>query len=1040
MTLAVRFGEWLIIRFPLSNFPLPLMFLKYREAQFPQFIVITLCALSGTHLAHAASATWNGATSSSWSASTNWSASPGPGTGNTATFDNSTAGAAQTIITGSITIASILFNTSSAAAYTLGGASAGMGQITLNDGGSIAVNSSITRSQTVNANLVLGTNAGTSSYSLTNNSTSAGQLLNFAGTIGSGQRSKGSNPKILVLGGIGDGLISGVISGNGSGSGSSETAQVDVTKIGHGTWTFSGVNTYTGLTDIRAGTLAYGVNNALANGAVQVSGGTLDLRTFSDTIGAVTLASGSIMGSTGVLTGSSYALQSGEIGVILGGAGALNKTTSGTVILSGANTYTGLITVTGGILRATTKANALGTSGATLKLAGGILELANDTGLNFARNTTLTADSSIVSDVGSFGCAGVTHTLGTLAITGQTLSIGVGANVGSAIAGITFGAVAVNGAAVTTTFNVASGALLTLGAITPASGGSKVIAFGGDGDATVNGVIYDAAGGSTVSVTKSGIGVLILSSANLYEGSTTLSAGVIRVKNKTALGTTSAGTTVADGAALEIDGTAGNLTNIADALTLKGAGISSGGALRNVAGNNTYTGAVTLGSASRINSDSGILTINSTGSLTGNFGLTFGGAGSIILSDAFAPVSTAQTLTKDGVGKLTLNAASSHTGLTTVGSGTLEYGVSNALCSGGLTVSGGTLDLKTFSDTVGAVVLSSGNITGTTGVLTGKSYDVRSGSITANLAGGGALTKSTAGTVILVGSNTYSGGTQLGEGVLALGSAGALGSTGSIGFGSGTLQFSSNNITDYSNRFSTAAGQVYRFDTNGRNVTFSTGLVSSGGTLTKVGTGSLTISGISTYSGKTIVSGGTLAIGASGSIANTAEVSLDGGNLNVAAKANASLGSGQSLTGSGSVTGDLTIHGTLGIGSLLGTIAFDHNLALQSGSISNFDFSSGGFGIGTYDLAKGGLSKTVSFGGTLNLFFKAGETFSHDTSVKIFDFGHYEGAFSAVNVTGLASDHTAIFDSRTGIVTVVPEPKAALMVGLGILILCIRRR
>ena len=355
-------------------------------------------------------------------------------------------------------------------------------------------------------------------------------------------------------------------------------------------------------------------------------------------------------------------------------------------------------------------------------------------------------------------------------------------------------------------------------------------------------------------------------------------------------------------------------------------------------------------------------------------------------------------------------------------------------------VSGGTLDLKTFSDTVGAVILSSGNITGTTGVLTGTSYDVRSGSITANLACGGALTKSTAGTVILVGSNTYSGGTQLDAGVLALCSAGALGSAGSIGFGGGTLQFSSDNITDYSNRFSTAAGQAYSLDTNGRNVTFSTGLISSGGTLKKVGPGTLTINGISTYSRKTIVGGGALATGASGSISNSAEVSLDGGNLNVAAKANASLGSGQSLTGNGSVTGDLTIHGTLGIGSLLGTITFEHNLALQSGSIANFDFSSGGFGIGTYDLAKGGLSKTVSFGGALNLHFKPGEAFSHNTSVKIFDFGHYEGAFSAVNVSGLSGDYSAIFDSGTGIVTVVPEPKAALLAGLCVLLLFIRRR
>jgi autotransporter-associated beta strand protein len=446
----------------------------------------------------------------------------------------------------------------------------------------------------------------------------------------------------------------------------------------------------------------------------------------------------------------------------------LNKTTSGTVILSGTNTYTGVNTVSAGTLRATTSASALGTGAASLTLSGGTLELANDTGLNFARNTTLSANSTINSDVLTSGAVGVTHTLGTLTLTGQTLTIGGGANVGSGTAGITFGAVAVNGGAVTTTFNVNSGELLTLGAVTPAGGGAKVIAFGGDGSTTVSGVLNDAAGASTASVTKSGNGTLILANANLYQAATTISGGVVRAQNNTALGTTAAGVSVTNGAALELDGAAGALTIGAEALTLNGNGVSSGGALRNVAGNNSYAGIITLASASRINSDAGVLTINSSGSITGNFGLTFGGAGDIVLSDAFAPATTAQTLTKDGAGKLKLNRANTYTGLTTVSAGTLEYGVANALSSGAVTVSGGTWDLKTFSDTVGAVTLASGNISSSSGVLTGTSYAVQSGSIGAILAGSGALTKTTAGTVILSGVNTYTGATTISAGILAI--------------------------------------------------------------------------------------------------------------------------------------------------------------------------------------------------------------------------------------------------------------------------------
>ncbi|MFG6490654.1 hypothetical protein ACG04R_28655, partial [Roseateles sp. BYS78W] len=71
------------------------------------------------------------------------------------------------------------------------------------------------------------------------------------------------------------------------------------------------------------------------------------------------------------------------------------------------------------------------------------------------------------------------------------------------------------------------------------------------------------------------------------------------------------------------------------------------------------------------------------------------------------------------------------------------------------------------------------------------------------------------------GTNTYDGGTTLTAGTLALGSAGAIGSTGTITLGGGTLQFSASNTTDYSSRFSTAASQQYNLDTNGQAVTLA---------------------------------------------------------------------------------------------------------------------------------------------------------------------------------------------------------------------------
>ena len=70
-----------------------------------------------------------------------------------------------------------------------------------------------------------------------------------------------------------------------------------------------------------------------------------------------------------------------------------------------------------------------------------------------------------------------------------------------------------------------------------------------------------------------------------------------------------------------------------------------------MSGNNTYGGAITLGSATRINSDSGLLTLSSFNS-GGNFALTIGGAGNTLISAALP--GTVNSLTKDGTGTLIL--------------------------------------------------------------------------------------------------------------------------------------------------------------------------------------------------------------------------------------------------------------------------------------------------------------------------------------------------------------------------------------------------
>ena len=271
---------------------------------------------------------------------------------------------------------------------------------------------------------------------------------------------------------------------------------------------------------------------------------------------------------------------------------------------------------------------------------------------------------------------------------------------------------------------------------------------------------------------KEGTGKLILSGANTYGGITKINVGVVNARNNTSLGTIAAGTQVVGGAVLELQGT----INISyEALTLRGYGVSTGGALRNVSDNNTFGGLITLDAGgtggTEIASDSGTLTL--TGGMTGAFALIIDGAGNVTFSKT--PIATgAGIVTKNGAGTLTYNFPNTYTGLTTVNAGTLLYGVDNAILSGNVTVNGGTLDIATFSDMVGAVLLgtvdlASGTITGSSGILSSSLFTVNSGTISAIIAGnGGILNKATSGTVTLTRANQYTGATTISTGILEI--------------------------------------------------------------------------------------------------------------------------------------------------------------------------------------------------------------------------------------------------------------------------------
>ncbi len=375
------------------------------------------------------------------------------------------------------------------------------------------------------------------------------------------------------------------------------------------------------------------------------------------------------------------------------------------------------------------------------------------------------------------------------------------------------------------TWSATSGNLIFGGNIANAG---FLLTLGGGSNTTVNGIMIGTGG-----LTKTGAGTLTFSGANSYTGATTVSAGVLNIQNATGLGTTAAGTTVTSGAALQLQGgiMVGN-----EALTLDGIGLSNTGALRNISGNNSWAGTITINSTTRINSDSGTLTLDvaSGNAITGsNDNLQFGGAGNVTINDVIATGSG--TLTMDGTGTLTLSAANTYTGATAVSAGVLN--IRNATALG--TIAGGT----TVSN--GATLQLQGGIT--------------VGLETLNIRGIGASGQT--GALVNISGNNYYGG------LLTLAGATTLSSN------SGTL-----NLTNAG----TITGSTFGLTLNGSgNGSISSIIGTTSGSLTKSGTGTWTLSGGNTFTGATVVNGGTLNLASSsgGALASTSGITVNSGGI-----------------------------------------------------------------------------------------------------------------------------------------------------------------
>ena len=724
---------------------------------------------------------------------------------------------------------------------TLAGATAGLNKAgggTLVLGGSNTYGGGTTLSAgtlTIHSDAGLGATSGAITISAgVGNSTSL-----LAGTDGislNANRSLTLSSGTLILD---SGSHSITVLGNISGSGT-------LAKSGSGSATLSGTNSFSGGLLVNSGTLAVSGGSAISNtGTVTLANtaGVVFSVLGSETIGSLQ-GGGSTGGQVSVASGQTLTVaESGSVtfaGAIdatgtfaMGGAGNLTLSNSvsgsgglavagpGTLLLTSNNTLSGMISIQSGTLRV----GSAGTSGSL-----GSAFVTNNGTLVFNRSNSLSV-SNAISGSGSVVQSGS----GTLVLSGNnsfnggvTLSAGTVQMDSSSALG-SGGAIAFNGGSLVYGNSIPTDISARLG-----SASSQTIQI----NTGANSVEFASGfGGAGSTLTKTGSGQLLLSGSNAYTGLTTVSAGNLRIANASALGSTAAGTVVANGASLEFAFT-GNNSIGPEALTLNGSGTGGNGALRNISGNTSVNQFITLMGSTTIQSDSGTLTIEGSGSSSitrdgsVNATVTFTGNGNIVIPRNINLGTAGVVVASTGTVTLGATNSSLYTGATSIQSGTLVLaGATNSLSANGtISVSGGMLNIGSNNQTTAGLTLSSGTIAGTTGLLSVNApngFALQNGTVSARLGGNASLTKSTSGTVTLSGNNSFTGNTTINEGTVVLAGQGALGSSPNVVVNNGgSLLVTTNSTLNPSANLTLGTG------TSAAGLTFSGDYNSSIGALT----------------------------------------------------------------------------------------------------------------------------------------------------------------------------------------------------------------
>lgn len=435
--------------------------------------------------------------------------------------------------------------------------------------------------------------------------------INFTGTI-----SPSTTGRNLKVRGDGAGIISGIVA-------NASTPDMPVLRdLGSGTWTFSGANTYTGLTSVNAGTLKLGHVSALGglntvsmtsdNGTTVSSGAALDLGGQTN-VNEVIRISGTGIGNAGALINTGAAA---TIGASLANLRAVGTTG---ITISGATS----VTFAGGGAGSGAAATAtLGVTAANFAISGGTTTYSAAPTVTIGGGTGATATATLTGNVvtgititnagsGFTGAPTITFSGGTVLVAG-TNPTGTGNNTNFALTGLTItNAGSGYTAPLTATIANTSGANAALTATASGvtlTGNSNI---GGTGDITVNSFISES--GGSFGVTKVGSNSLILNGTNSYTGATTVRDGELLVAG--ALSGSSLVTVTDDSIAAGSGGLLGGGGSVGNVvLTATTAGSTAGGTLNpgNILGAagtlNVGTGTGTglnIGAGSRLSLDLG---------------------------------------------------------------------------------------------------------------------------------------------------------------------------------------------------------------------------------------------------------------------------------------------------------------------------------------------------------------------------------------------------------------------------------------------------